>query len=203
MGELIIIAIVALLALGPEKLPSAAKTIGKTIRDLRKSTTDLKRTIEKDTQLGDAMREIRSAFEDDPVVPPRKKRPGPEPAAGAAAEAGNGDGDSDADGEEPVVRPADGAVAREDDAGEGEPAEPEADKAPKSTIEQAREARADVVIPEELREPSAIDMSEYQRYVHMWGPAAAAEKYGTTLEHAEAAITAVVSKAAGGESSDG
>jgi hypothetical protein len=38
-------------------------------------------------------------------------------------------------------------------------------------------------------------MSEYQRYVHMWGPSAAAEKYGTTVEEAEAAINAVVSGA--------
>jgi hypothetical protein len=38
-------------------------------------------------------------------------------------------------------------------------------------------------------------MSEFQKYVHMWGPQAAAEKYGTSQEEAEAAIEAVVSQA--------
>jgi sec-independent protein translocase protein TatB len=71
-GELLMIAVIALLFLGPEKLPEAAKTISKGIRDLRRSTKDLQQTIEKDTQLGSAMREIKSALRGDDVrQPPR------------------------------------------------------------------------------------------------------------------------------------
>jgi len=45
-GEIVIIAILALLVLGPDRLPDAAKTIGKTLRDLRKATDDIKGQIE-------------------------------------------------------------------------------------------------------------------------------------------------------------
>jgi sec-independent protein translocase protein TatB len=66
MGEIILIAVVALLVLGPERLPGAAKAIGKGIRDLRAQTKDLQQTIEKDTQIGDAVRELRGALRGDP-----------------------------------------------------------------------------------------------------------------------------------------
>jgi len=66
MGEIVLIAVVALLVLGPERLPGAAKAIGKGIRDLRASTKDLQSTIEKDTQIGDAVRELRGALRGDP-----------------------------------------------------------------------------------------------------------------------------------------
>lgn len=66
MGEIVLIAVVALLVLGPDRLPGAAKVIGKGIRDLRKQTQELKGTIERDTQLGDAVREIRGALRGDP-----------------------------------------------------------------------------------------------------------------------------------------
>jgi sec-independent protein translocase protein TatB len=45
-GELVIIAVLALLLLGPERLPDAAKTIGKGLREFRKATEDLKGQIE-------------------------------------------------------------------------------------------------------------------------------------------------------------
>lgn len=66
MGEIVLIAVVALLVLGPERLPGAAKAIGKGIRDLRQQSKDLQQTIEKDTQIGDAVRELRTALRGDP-----------------------------------------------------------------------------------------------------------------------------------------
>lgn len=45
-GEIVIIAVLALLLLGPEKLPEAAKTLGKGLRDFKKATDDLKGQIE-------------------------------------------------------------------------------------------------------------------------------------------------------------
>ena len=47
-GEIVIIAILALVLLGPDRLPEALKTGGKMLRDLKKSTDGLKDQIEKE-----------------------------------------------------------------------------------------------------------------------------------------------------------
>ena len=44
--EVLIIAALALILLGPEQLPSAAKTLGKAVRELRRATSDLKNQFE-------------------------------------------------------------------------------------------------------------------------------------------------------------
>ncbi len=84
-GELLIIAVVMLLALGPDKLPEAAKKIGAGIRDLRKQTRNLQSTIEHDTEIGDAVRDLKYAMrgEDTPSRP--KPRPVPTPVTEAQA----------------------------------------------------------------------------------------------------------------------
>lgn len=48
--ELILIGVVALIFLGPRKLPQLAKTIGKTMADFRKISTDFKSTWEKEVE---------------------------------------------------------------------------------------------------------------------------------------------------------
>lgn len=73
-GEILIIAVIALLLLGPEKLPDAAKTLGKGLRQIRRATDDLKDQVEK---------EIYSTDEHKPkpaLVPPIAARPIPGPA---------------------------------------------------------------------------------------------------------------------------
>ena len=62
MGELIVILIVALLFLGPDKLPGMAKAVGKGIRELRRHTRDLEDTLERDAELGSTVRELKSAL---------------------------------------------------------------------------------------------------------------------------------------------
>lgn len=115
MGEVIIILIIALLFLGPDKLPEAAKTISEGIRGFRKQTKELQRTIEDDTEIGDAIRDIKSALRGDELNPTR--RPPPQIAsqqnAGAAAAAAAGAagtlqaGDSQStSGEAPAANPA-------------------------------------------------------------------------------------------------
>jgi sec-independent protein translocase protein TatB len=47
-GEIVIIAVLALLLLGPERLPEAAKTLGKGLRDIRRATDDLKDQVERE-----------------------------------------------------------------------------------------------------------------------------------------------------------
>jgi sec-independent protein translocase protein TatB len=52
-AEIAIIAILALLLLGPDRLPDAAKTIGKGIRELKRATEDLKDQIETEIYADD------------------------------------------------------------------------------------------------------------------------------------------------------
>lgn len=95
-SEILVILIVALLFLGPDKLPEAAKQISKGIRDIKKQSRALQRTIEDDENIGGAIRDLRSALrgEDEPIRPkPSKPKqieaPTPDavPAIGAAAAA--------------------------------------------------------------------------------------------------------------------
>ena len=48
MPELILILVVALIIMGPKKLPEMAKSLGKGLREFRKATDDFKESIEKD-----------------------------------------------------------------------------------------------------------------------------------------------------------
>ncbi len=75
-SEIIVILIVALLFLGPDKLPGAAKQISKGIRDIKKQTRALQQQIEGDEQIGGAIRDLKSALRGD-EAPVRPKKPKP------------------------------------------------------------------------------------------------------------------------------
>lgn len=47
-GEIIFIAVAALLILGPTKLPEFARTIGKLVRDFRRQTDDVRNVVERE-----------------------------------------------------------------------------------------------------------------------------------------------------------
>jgi len=49
MPELLFILVLALLVFGPKRLPQVGKTLGRGLREFRKATSDLKRTV--DTEL--------------------------------------------------------------------------------------------------------------------------------------------------------
>lgn len=76
-SEIIVILIVALLFLGPDKLPTAAKSISKGIRDLKKQSRVLQQQIENDETIGGAIRDLKSALRGDelPVRPPPRIQP--------------------------------------------------------------------------------------------------------------------------------
>jgi sec-independent protein translocase protein TatB len=88
MTEIVIIAILALVLLGPDKLPDAARTIGKTVKDLRKVSEGLKEQIQ--SELLKAEREVDKAISA-PEVPPvaaaamaaTVRQPAPAPEASA------------------------------------------------------------------------------------------------------------------------
>ena len=85
MSEILVILLVAALFLGPEKLPDAATKISKGIRDLRKQTRELTDTIENDTEIGGAIRDLKSALRGDELRRPPVRKPPPAQAAVAAA----------------------------------------------------------------------------------------------------------------------
>jgi sec-independent protein translocase protein TatB len=83
-GEIVIIAILALLLLGPDRLPDAAKALGKGLREIKKATDDLKDQVEKEINLKEILEEKPKPA----LVPPVPARPipgpsGPPPAATA------------------------------------------------------------------------------------------------------------------------
>ena len=74
-SEILVILVIALLFLGPDKLPEAAKTISKTVRDIKRQGRILQQTIENDEHIGGAIRDLKSALNgvEDVVKPPPKK----------------------------------------------------------------------------------------------------------------------------------
>jgi len=63
-GELLVIILIALLFVGPEKLPGAAKSIGKGLRQLRNAADNVRNTVEQDEDLKSAIGELRSVGQD-------------------------------------------------------------------------------------------------------------------------------------------
>ncbi|KUJ96333.1 MAG: Twin-arginine translocation protein, TatB subunit [Desulfonauticus sp. 38_4375] len=48
--ELLVILVVALIVIGPSKLPEIARTLGKAMAEFKKVSTDVKRTIEQEIE---------------------------------------------------------------------------------------------------------------------------------------------------------
>ncbi len=87
-SEILVILIVALLFLGPEKLPGAARQISKGIRDIKKQSRSLQTTIENDETIGGAIRDLKSALRGDDIPVKPRPRPAVTAAATTAAAAG-------------------------------------------------------------------------------------------------------------------
>ena len=73
MTEMIVIAVIALVVLGPKRLPELARTLGRTLAEFRRSATDLRR------EFSDVMGETR--IDPPSRLPPRSDPP---PRADAA-----------------------------------------------------------------------------------------------------------------------
>lgn len=82
-GEMVVIAILVLIAVGPDKMPALMRTLGKGMRDVRKTTNELRRSTGIDELLDE--HELR-----DPLglkTPVKKPMPKPQkPAAHPVAE---------------------------------------------------------------------------------------------------------------------
>ncbi len=58
MPELILILAVALIVLGPKKLPDLAKSLGRALREFKKATSELKESITVDNELTDVKKAL-------------------------------------------------------------------------------------------------------------------------------------------------
>jgi sec-independent protein translocase protein TatB len=76
--ELLIVAIVALVVLGPDKLPEMARTLGKGLRDIKRATEDLKGQFEEEVHAAEREASVPELAE---LTAPRFRMPGEAPAA--------------------------------------------------------------------------------------------------------------------------
>lgn len=86
MGELLVILAIALIFLGPKRLPDVASTLGKAIRSFRKATNDLSSQLEVDDSVKQPLRELRAALRDEPAQVASLPETPPTEEPGAAVE---------------------------------------------------------------------------------------------------------------------
>ncbi len=95
-GELVVILLLALILLGPEKLPEVARTLGKGMKELRRASDDLRHTVEEELYRAEAQAEktpltLRPAGSLPPAgaqplaAPPAIEAPPAQPPAAAPA----------------------------------------------------------------------------------------------------------------------
>ena len=85
MPELILIAVVALIVLGPKKLPDLAKSLGRALREFKKATAELKETFQVDSEISEAKKAF-SEFHSEVNKTIQSEVEGPEKTAAAELE---------------------------------------------------------------------------------------------------------------------
>jgi len=100
MPELILIAVVALIVLGPKRLPDLAKSMGRAMREFKKATSELKETLQVDSEFSEVKKAF-TEFESDVNKSIQTEAGGAETPAVSAA--------TDAVAAAPVIAPAETA----------------------------------------------------------------------------------------------
>ena len=65
-AEIVIILVVALVVVGPEKLPELARMVGRAMRDLKKYASDVRGEFEKDLPISEIKRDLDVFSQDKP-----------------------------------------------------------------------------------------------------------------------------------------
>ena len=65
MPELVIILVIALIIFGPRKLPELGKSLGKSINEFKKASTELQNTLEKEIQIEEQKETAAKAREEE------------------------------------------------------------------------------------------------------------------------------------------
>jgi len=64
-GEMLVIAVILLIAVGPKQLPSLLKTVGKGLREVQKASSELRKTVGIDQLLADD--DLKNPMRDKPA----------------------------------------------------------------------------------------------------------------------------------------
>jgi Tat protein translocase TatB subunit len=79
MWELLLILVVALIVLGPNKLPRIARSLGKTIRAIRKASSDITVAITRELDASEEeSSQLKERSHKPPSLPEQKKPPAAE-----------------------------------------------------------------------------------------------------------------------------
>jgi len=78
MPEMLLILAIALIVIGPKKLPDLAKSLGRAMREFKKATNEFKETMHIDSDLADVKKAFNGISDDvkevvDPKLEPEKK----------------------------------------------------------------------------------------------------------------------------------
>jgi len=111
MQEILIILVVALIVIGPKRLPELARTLGKGFAEFRKAADDLQETVRMDLQK-EKHEEFRKKYpdmvpdEDDPESEPvPETEPAPESSYAKASPSAEATADKKATGDETEIKP--------------------------------------------------------------------------------------------------
>jgi sec-independent protein translocase protein TatB len=86
-GELVLLFVIGLLVLGPQRLPKVAAEIGKWVGRARRTATQLRRQLEREIELAD----LEANNPQRPAPPPAGENPTPAPGAHAGPAATPGE----------------------------------------------------------------------------------------------------------------
>ena len=85
-AEILVIIVVALIVLGPAKLPQAGRQVGKALAEIRKWTTDVKSEVKTAFDVESALADRPPSYDDYPEIRPAGTQMATAPAPAAAAE---------------------------------------------------------------------------------------------------------------------
>ena len=141
MPELVLILAIALIVIGPKKLPGLAKSLGRALGEFKKATNDLKETISIDPDVKDVKKafddmntDIKDAFTADPSQSETAAAQQMEPEEGSKPE-GEKTGSVDTAAMGDLKQAFDDLNLQESDTGGGEASETQSDKGPVSETE--------------------------------------------------------------------
>ena len=92
MQELLLILVIALIVLGPKKLPDVAKALGRALNEFKRATSDLKESLDVDHSLNTVKKSFDAMNDTQPAAGAAASAPGssdtaktPSPSPGEAA----------------------------------------------------------------------------------------------------------------------
>jgi sec-independent protein translocase protein TatB len=77
MQELLLILVIALIVLGPKKLPDVAKALGRALNEFKRATSDLKESLEVDHSLNTVKKSFDAMNDTQPAAGATASAPAP------------------------------------------------------------------------------------------------------------------------------